>query len=197
MSGGQFSRKTHSRPSLTADDCLAWQEFLGTDRSHRSTGPDASELSATDRADWNRWLEGTGETDADLHPPDDEKPLLRSFQPHQPGPGSLTRADFRRLRSGKWDPEAYLDLHGCVRDEADRRLDRFLTTQQRQGSRLVLIIAGKGRRSAEVQGVLNRRVAELLSDGDLARLVTHFEYAHGTHGGTGAYYVILRRQRPA
>ncbi len=191
-------------PSLNDDDVRAWQEFIAPGQPDQKKA-EPPELSAEDQAEWNSFLADSNpasdipkEVDVTDHPsakPKTEAPVRR--QPERPG--SLTRADLRRLRAGKWDPEAHLDLHGRVQDEADRLLAGFLIGQQRNGARLVLIIPGKGLhstdRSADSMGVLNRRVVQLLSTGDLASLVTFFEHAHGTHGGKGAYYVILKQRQ--
>lgn len=86
-----------------------------------------------------------------------------------------------------------IDLHGMNRDEADSRISSFLHEQRMKRARLVLIITGKGLRSQGSYGVLNSRVAELLSNKPLSGLVSYFSHAHGKHGGNGAYYVVLKR----
>ncbi len=195
MPEGQDPRKTPSGASLTTDDQRAWQEFLGTTQSQRKRDTESAGLSATDQAAWQQWLKDPGDVETGPDSETGTRPHAAVSPMRQPGPGTLTRADFRRLRSGQWTPEAHLDLHGHGRDEADRLVHRFLLAQHNRGSRLVLVIPGKGRRGGSTDGILNRRVAEMLTHGELAGLVTHFEHAHGTHGGQGAYYVILKRQR--
>ncbi len=70
---------------------------------------------------------------------------------------------------------------------------------QGDGAKYVLVITGKGRMSAsdgsrEV-GVLKRQVPQWLRLPEFRIYVTGFENAHVGHGGEGALYVRLRRQR--
>jgi len=105
-----------------------------------------------------------------------------------------------RLRRGKLIPEASIDLHGMTAAGAFPELSRFIIDAHSTGCRLVLVITGKGRNSAgdgfhpAREGVLKRQVPHWLSAQPLSRLVLHFSEAHPRHGGSGAYYVYLRRR---
>ncbi len=105
-----------------------------------------------------------------------------------------------RLRRGKLTPEASIDLHGMTAAGAFPELSRFIMDAHSTGFRLVLVITGKGRNSAgdgpqpAREGVLKREVPHWLSVQPLSRLVLHLSEAHPRHGGSGAYYVYLRRR---
>ena len=66
---------------------------------------------------------------------------------------------------------------------------------------LVLVITGKGRPGQDEgpaplrQGVLRRQVPVWLAQPPLGPLVLQVAEAHVRHGGAGARYVYLRRQR--
>jgi DNA-nicking Smr family endonuclease len=92
-----------------------------------------------------------------------------------------------RLRRGRGDVEARIDLHGHTHDGAYRALLRFLMGAQADGKRLVLVITGKG-------GVLRNYLPLWLGQDDLKPLVSGVSEAHATHGGSGAFYVALRRR---
>lgn len=96
--------------------------------------------------------------------------------------------DEARLRRGRGEPEARLDLHGLTQDAAYRMAVRFLMSARADGKRLVLVITGKG-------GVLRGQFPLWLGQGDLKALVGGVSEAHIRHGGSGAFYVTLRRQK--
>lgn len=108
---------------------------------------------------------------------------------------------FGRMRRGKLKPEGRIDLHGMRVDTAHPALIRFILTAQTQGKRLVLVITGKGKDRDEPgpiptpRGVLRNQVPQWLSLPPLAQAVLQVTPAHISHGGEGAYYVYLRRNR--
>ncbi|MEY8803149.1 Smr/MutS family protein [Leisingera sp. XS_AS12] len=108
---------------------------------------------------------------------------------------------FRRMKRGKLRPEGKLDLHGMRIDAAHPALTRFILSSQGAGKRLVLVITGKGKDRDEPgpmpvpRGVLRHKVPQWLSLPPLAQAVLQVTPAHVSHGGSGAYYVYLRRNR--
>ncbi len=106
-----------------------------------------------------------------------------------------------RLTRGKLTPEARLDLHGMTLNEAHPELIRFILNAQGAGMRLVLVITGKGSRSApdhgpipQRRGILRHQVPQWLARVPLGPVVLQVTEAHLRHGGSGAYYVYLRRR---
>jgi DNA-nicking Smr family endonuclease len=128
------------------------------------------------------------------------KPSLRQNVP------GLDKRTAERLRKGKMDIDGKLDLHGLTRAEAHRRLRSFITAQQIQGKRCVLVITGKGSSRQKTDdapfmaperiGVLREAVPKWLTAPDLRHLVIDIRNAQPKHGGSGALYVLLRRSRP-
>ena len=114
---------------------------------------------------------------------------------------NMDQKAFGRLKRGKLEPEARIDLHGMTQDQAHPALMRFIQDAYARQLRLVLVITGKGKRSEEngpiprPQGVLRHQVPGWLSQPPLAQAVLQISPAHISHGGEGAYYVYLRRQR--
>jgi DNA-nicking Smr family endonuclease len=95
----------------------------------------------------------------------------------------------RRLRAGFWSVQQELDLHGARSDEARALLVAFLEEAGQRGHRCVRVIHGKGRRSAQGEPVLKRRVAGWLAQrGD----VLAYCEARPADGGGGAVVVLLR-----
>jgi DNA-nicking Smr family endonuclease len=93
------------------------------------------------------------------------------------------------LRRGRTEPEGKIDLHGMTHDRAYRAMIGFLTKAQNEEKRVVLVVTGKG-------GVLREALPLWLGQADLKPLVSGVAEAHIKHGGSGAFYVSLRRKRP-
>ena len=124
-------------------------------------------------------------------PPSAPPPVINRPPPLTP----LGRRARQRVARGRDAIDARFDLHGLTQAEAHAALTRFLRSASARGARLVLIITGKGRAGDSERGVLRRQVPHWLALPDLRELVIGFEEAAGAHGGEGALYVRLRRQR--
>ncbi|WP_299817395.1 Smr/MutS family protein [uncultured Jannaschia sp.] len=105
----------------------------------------------------------------------------------------------KRMITGKLRPEGKLDLHGMTLDQAHPELARFILMSHAAGKRLVIVVTGKGK-SRPVDGpiptrpgVLKHQVPQWLRMAPLASVVLQVSEAHRRHGGSGAYYVYLRR----
>jgi DNA-nicking Smr family endonuclease len=99
-----------------------------------------------------------------------------------------------KLRRGRLEVDAKLDLHGLRQAEAQRALFDFLRRAQAGGARMAIVVTGKGVRS-EDGGVLRRIVPMWLQAPQLRDLVVSFGEAARNHGGEGALYVQIRRAR--
>ena len=106
---------------------------------------------------------------------------------------------FGRMSRGKIAPEARIDLHGMTLAQAHPDLIRFVLNAQTQGMRLILVITGKGKPGSEDgpiprrPGVLRQQVPQWLRQVPLGAAVLQVAEAHQRHGGSGAFYVYLRR----
>lgn len=122
-------------------------------------------------------------------------------------PSGLDGRTAERLRKGAIAPDAKLDLHGLTEDAAHRALVTFLRSAIARGARLALIVTGKGSKPAapdepfdleldrRTRGVLKAMVPRWLQEPELARAVADVRPAHRSHGGAGALYVYLRKER--
>lgn len=116
-------------------------------------------------------------------------------------PLQMDAKSFGKLKRGKLVPEARIDLHGMTLDQAHPELNRFILGAQFRGLRLVLVITGKGQREDPYQlmplrrGVLKQQVPQWLRMAPLSSAVLQVSEAHQRHGGSGAYYVYLKRRR--
>ena len=136
----------------------------------------------------------------------------RSFQPAHDilpdirervakAPVQMDKKAHGKLKQGKLKPEAKLDLHGMTLDQAHPRLTAFILKAYQSQKRLVLVVTGKGKMRDDGGpipvrlGVLRHQVPQWLTTPPLAQVVLQMTEAHLRHGGGGAYYVYLRRQR--
>lgn len=110
-------------------------------------------------------------------------------------PEPLDRKTVTRIARGTLGLDGRLDLHGLTQDEAHRILQLFLTEAQANGGRMVLVITGKGGGGPDDRGVLRRSVPHWLSSPRFRGLVSGFDQAHRSHGGSGALYVRVKRAR--
>ncbi len=114
-------------------------------------------------------------------------------------PLRMDHKTYDRMRRGKLAPEARIDLHGMALAEAHPALIGFVLNAHGRGQRLVLVITGKGKRRddggpiPERIGVLRHQVPHWLAQPPLGSAILQVTPASQRHGGTGAYYVYLRR----
>ncbi|WP_310498952.1 Smr/MutS family protein [Sandarakinorhabdus sp.] len=95
----------------------------------------------------------------------------------------------RKLGRGRVVPDRVIDLHGHTLADAHARLGEALA--QPDGARIILVITGKGR--ADRPGRIRAELAGWLSRPDLRVRIAALRPAHPNHGGSGAFYLILRR----
>ena len=105
----------------------------------------------------------------------------------------------KKVRRGKLDIDGTIDLHGYRQMDAQTALAGFLVRMRSSGARCVLVVTGKGR-AIEVgedywtpqPGVIRRRLPEWVSGQGIREHVSGYASAHPRHGGSGAYYVLLK-----
>lgn len=124
-------------------------------------------------------------TDTHMHIPIAPAPIL-----HHSKEDIQTRAD-KKVRRGQVKIDRTIDLHDMTRDAAFASLKRRLTLAHECGHRTVLVITGKG---ANLQGVLRQSLHGWLNDPSVRHLIASIAPSHIRHGGTGAFYVFLKRK---
>lgn len=105
----------------------------------------------------------------------------------------LDRRTDERLRKGRLPIDATLDLHGYSKVRAKSLLSTFLQKSYQDGKRCILVITGKGRLSAP--GVIRQALPEFLEEPPLSSIVLKAYQARPQHGGSGAVYIYLRKNK--
>ncbi len=98
----------------------------------------------------------------------------------------------KKLRTGKVEIDATLDLHGMTQQSAFSSTLSFIETSVFKKYRTILVITGKG---TEGRGVLRNLLPIWLKSELCAPHIVAFDQAQAKDGGSGAFYIRLRRDR--
>jgi DNA-nicking Smr family endonuclease len=103
---------------------------------------------------------------------------------------------FRKLKQGRYESEARLNLHRVRVETARTELFEFINQAENLGLRSLIIVHGKGENSRNqaqssiIKGCIDHWLRQL-------EVVQAFHSARPQHGGTGAVYVLLRKNEQA
>jgi DNA-nicking Smr family endonuclease len=130
-------------------------------------------------------------------------PPQRVIAPHPRTPEDRVGLDStwdRKVARGTLTPDFTLDLHGHTLDTAYQRLDQGLAQARALGARVVLVITGKPRPAeaadrGQKRGAIRAKVLDWLAAGQHASAIAAIRKAHRSHGGDGALYLVLRKER--
>lgn len=191
----RYKNKNGKKP-LSAEDAALWKDM--TQDVDRLEGRDYEEGAPDDSSEDSPRVAGSVPASKDV--PDRARCEVSS-SPVPRGHEIDKRSD-ERLRKGQMKIDARLDLHGMNQGQAREALRAFVTDCYAQGFRCVLIVTGKGRTgktAAQMDdakpGILKRNVPLWLGEAGIGHNVLKFVSAKPQHGGGGALYVLLRRQR--
>ena len=132
-----------------------------------------------------------------------EPPVMPLPRLHKSFP-ELDGKTARRLQRGKLPIDATLDLHGYTQNQAYQKLLSFVTTAHARRYRCILVITGKGGRYKDARpehwleperGVIRSQLPNWVATSRIRELVLRIQPAARQHGGEGAYYLYLRRQK--
>ena len=106
---------------------------------------------------------------------------------HRP---SVGRRTMRKLARGNFSVQDEIDLHGMTVPEAKEALHKFIGECDLRGYTCIRIVHGKGLGSGNRGPVLKGKVNKWLRQWNV---VLAFVSARQVDGGTGAVYVLLRK----
>lgn len=106
----------------------------------------------------------------------------------------IERPVHRKISKGRVPIDARIDLHGMTQQVAYHALRQFLTDAYHRQDRHVLVITGKGTSSGG-HGILKQAVPQWFQNPDFKAIVSGFKFSAQHHGGEGALYVRLRREK--
>lgn len=186
------------RRKLDQNEAALWREVTGDidplNIIRDPVEPDPPDQSASSPPGKKRKVARIAAPAPVIQPP---APRQRPMPELAPGQAAgLDRRAAMRLRRGQMRPEARLDLHGHTQAEAHAALNDFVLGAKGSERRCVLVITGKGSARGS-DGVLRRMVPRWINQPNLRAHVLAFEPAQPRDGGDGAFYMLLRRRRPA
>ena len=110
--------------------------------------------------------------------------------PAKPVPQTLDVNQDKRVRRGKVIVDTKIDLHDMTQATAKPALHRAIIRAANRNKSCLLVVTGKGLRG---DGVLRRNFPNWIADPAIRPLIATYAPAHIKHGGTGAWYVFLKR----
>jgi len=95
-----------------------------------------------------------------------------------------------------------IDLHGYSLDEANRTIENFINKNYQEGSNKLIVVTGKGLHSNNEKdpyvskdlGILKYSVPEFIKNNkDLMKKINEIKEADIKDGGSGAFYIYLKK----
>lgn len=116
--------------------------------------------------------------------------------------GKTDRKTDEKIRKGEMEIEGRLDLHGNTAVAARKKLLAYVIKSHGQGKRCVLLVTGKGLSGSQTsewyesgKGIIRREFRLWLEDKSVNALILLVTEAQPKHGGSGAFYIYLRKNR--
>ena len=174
---------------LSDDDLKAWEEF-------------SNKIKKIPKMDHKNPILKNNVTKTFIDNPKFEKKEIRTkatkeqTEFHNVNENAIDKKTLRDLKRGKIRPEATLDLHGLRRKEAHIRVLNFIEASIKSKLRLVLIITGKGNKFSNLGevGVLKKELPQWISQSSQSNNILAVFPAALNHGGSGAYYIYIRKK---
>ena len=116
----------------------------------------------------------------------DKKPIDFTIENNSSG---LNKRNIRELKTGTFQIETRLDLHGYRVNEAEKVFFRFILRCFNSNIRNILVITGKGNHG---KGKIKKSLPTWLNDPRVSSFVYVYSFASSKDGGDGAFYIRLR-----
>lgn len=177
---------SNEKPKLSHEDRIIWAQVARTVEAFPGKQVDVDDWFALETP-----AEPTTAPETKVVRP---QTILALNPPSKPRPHQIEKPVIRKLARGRLPIDGRIDLHGLTQSEAHNLLFGFLARAHERGLRHVLVITGKGT-SRGSEGVLKRIVPDWLGKPEFRFLISGYEDAARSHGGEGALYIRLRRER--
>jgi len=188
-------KKIYSKNKQSAEDKALWAEVTKNIEPLKGKTIDSDFDKRPDVTRKKPYRHNVGITQAH-----EETPRSEIYGSHKSN--AIDHRTEQRLRRGQLDIEGRLDLHGMNQNQAYDALLHFIPKSYDSGKRCVLVVTGKGHQRhgdqsllERIDGVLKQKTPQWLNDIPLSQYVLNVQTAKPKHGGEGALYVLLRRNR--
>ncbi len=166
------------------DDAVLWEEFTRDIKPIRKKPMAPKSVVPPEKKAAPRTAKGQG---API-----ERPAPKSVPIRQPA--QLDGSTQSKLQKGKIPIEGRLDLHGYTQVQAQDALEAFVMRAAKAGKRCLLVITGKGL-NKNGEGILRARLPQWITLNPMRDVVLKAVPAAPKDGGSGAFYLYLRRAR--
>lgn len=116
-----------------------------------------------------------------------DKPVLLLPQP------SIEKTTLKKLRKGTLSIQARIDFHGMREHEAHTCFNHFIRQCAHEQKKYLLVVTGKGK-SLHSEGVLRKSLPQWIELPDIREYILSYSHASPKDGGSGAWYIILRKR---
>ena len=118
---------------------------------------------------------------------------------------NLEKIDLKKgIKKGSFKIDRKIDFHGKTLSESEDKFNKTIIESYNNGQRCLLFITGKGLyRSKKIennnqpklfQGVIRSAFFNWVKSKRFSKFILSFEQASVEHGGSGAFYVYLRKK---
>lgn len=101
----------------------------------------------------------------------------------------------KKLKTGKFTPDLRIDFHGLKLDEAFNSLIYNINYAYENGLKFLLIITGKGNRTADNRDSIKSQIDHWMTHYSIAPKIIKYTDAHQKDGGNGAIYVLVKSKK--
>ena len=117
----------------------------------------------------------------------------------------LIDKDFKK-KTNKTFLTRSIDLHGCTLDKANKAVENFITKSFKESVNRLIVVTGKGIHSNNEKNpyvskdlsILKYSVPEFISNNQkLMRMIYDIRDAKIEDGGSGAFYIYLKKNKKA
>ena len=103
-----------------------------------------------------------------------------------------------------WQKSKYIDLHGYTLEEANKEIEKLIIESYLKKIKKIIVVTGKGLHSQNEKNpyvskelsILKYSIPEFIkTNPDLVKLINKIEEASIEDGGSGAFYIYLKKKQ--
>ena len=196
----KISPSDNSPRKLYRDEALLWQKVKRTVKSSRTVKENFDELpeeftpvkSLQSRSLIKQAVQKNGSQMPDYSPPVSQTRSVTKVKSTSIRQMEIDDVTVKKIKKGRILIDDRIDLHGMTQTRAHAVLFSFIQNAYHASNRMVLVITGKGKLN---EGVLRSQVPNWLHDPMISPYVSGFRQSGISHGGSGALYVRIRKNR--
>ena len=165
-------------------------------------------ITEKDKEDWENFLNNkkkninkNSKKKKDIKNPDKDKQDWENFLNNKQ---KIPNKDFVQKKNIRYEKIKKIDLHGYTIEEANKAIEQFIQKSFDENVTKIIVITGKGLRSSNIENpylskdlsILKYSVPEFIEKNkSLTQLIIETTDAKIEDGGSGAFYIYLKRKK--